>query len=189
MLPEIITLQSQSSAIPDGPGLEPRPPSRSDDLNIVVKTIRGRRERHLRNQHGHLYEDHGSWFVQYRQRDDSGNVRRASKHLGRSKDFSDISEVEQCRTRFMQTVNRDRLNLNSRISLTAFVDAAYLPWTTEERRASTSKGHAEIWHNYLRGRIGNFRVREFRTMDANRLLKAIAKEKDLARTTLQHITE
>jgi hypothetical protein len=89
----------------------------------------------------------------------------------------------------MQTVNRDRLNLNSRISLTAFVDAAYLPWTTEERRASTSKGHAEIWHNYLRGRIGNFRVREFRTMDANRLLKAIAKEKDLARTTLQHITE
>jgi vacuolar iron transporter family protein len=45
----------------------------------------------------------------------------------------------------MQTVNRDRHSANSRITLTAFVEGAYLPWTKEERRASTSKGHHEIW--------------------------------------------
>ena len=62
-----------------------------------------------------------------------------------------------------------------------------MPWTKEERRASTSKGHHEIWRNYLRERVGNFRAREFRTVDANRMLRAIAKEKELARATLQHI--
>jgi integrase len=87
----------------------------------------------------------------------------------------------------MQTINRDRLNANSWITLAAFVESAYLPWTKEERRASTSKGHHEIWRNYLRARAGDLRIREFRTVDANRLLRAIAKERDLTKTTLQHI--
>src|SRR5262249_53097378 len=123
----------------------------------------------------------------YRRKDASGDIRHISKHLGRCEDFLDISEVEQCRTRFMQTINRDRLYVNSRITLAAFVEGAYLPWTKEERRASTSKGHHEIWRNYFRERIGDIRVREFRTVDANRLLRRIAKERDLSRTTLQHI--
>jgi hypothetical protein len=89
----------------------------------------------------------------------------------------------------MQTVNRDRLCANSRITLTAFVEGAYLPWTKEERRASTSKGHHEIWNNHLRDRVGKLRLWEFRTVDASRMLRAIAKEKDLTRTTLQHIRD
>ena len=142
-------------------------------------------------QKGYLYEDHGAWYVQYRQRisqaDGSSELKRVSKYLGRSNDFSNIFEVEQCRESFMQTVNRDRLSANSRITLTAFVEGAYLPWTKEERRASTSKGHQEIWINYLRNRVGELRLREFRTVDASRMLRAIAKERDLTKTTLQHI--
>jgi hypothetical protein len=107
--------------------------------------------------------------------------------LGRSKDFSNIFEVERCRAAFMQTVNRDRLCANSRTTLTTFVEGAYLPWTKEERRASTSKGHHEIWSKHLRDRVGELRLREFRTVDASRMLRAIAKEKDLTKTTLQHI--
>jgi len=142
-------------------------------------------------QKGHLYEDHDAWYVQYRQRisqaDGSSQLKRVSKYLGRSNDFSNIFEVEQCRESFIQTVNRDRLSANSRITLTAFVEGAYLPWTKEERRASTSKGHEEIWINYLRNRVGELRLREFRTVDASRMLRAIAKERDLTKTTLQHI--
>jgi len=142
-------------------------------------------------QEGYLYEDHGAWYVQYRQQisqaDGSSQLKHVSKHLGRSKDSSNIFEVEQCRASFMQTANRDRLSANSRITLTAFVEGAYLPWTKEERRASTSKGHQEIWINYLRNRVGELRLREFRTVDASRMLRAIAKERDLTKTTLQHI--
>jgi len=87
----------------------------------------------------------------------------------------------------MQTVNRDRLSANSRITLTAFVEGAYLPWTKEERRASTRKGHHEIWINHIRDHVGELHLREFRTVDASRMVRAIAKENLLTKTTLQHI--
>ena len=87
----------------------------------------------------------------------------------------------------MQTINRDRLSANSRVTLTAFVEGGYLPWTKEERRASTSKGHHEIWINHIRDHVGELHLREFRTVDASRMLRAIANENDLTRTTLQHI--
>jgi integrase len=57
----------------------------------------------------------------------------------------------------------------------------------EEKRASTRKRYTEIWNNHIRDRIGHIRLREFRTVDASRMLKAIANENDLTRTTLQHI--
>jgi integrase len=87
----------------------------------------------------------------------------------------------------MQNVNQDRLSTNSRITLTTFVEGLYLPWTKEERRASTSTGHRQIWINHLRDRVGELRLREFRTVDASRMLRAVAQEKDLTKTTLQHI--
>ena len=62
-----------------------------------------------------------------------------------------------------------------------------MPWTKEERRASTSKGHHEIWINHIRDHVGELHLREFRTVDASRMLRAIAKKKDLTKTTLQHI--
>jgi integrase len=145
----------------------------------------------LRYQNGFLYEHHGAWFVRYSQRiskqDGSTNLNRASKHLGRSENFRDISDVEQCRALFMQTVNRERLSANPRITLTTFVEGAYLPWTKEERRASTSKGHHEIWINHIREHVGDLHLREFRTVDASRMLRAIATKSDLTKTTLQHI--
>jgi integrase len=188
MSPEIVMAQAPSTAPPfEGLHGPESPPSSGTDGSNAVEATAGRRKANLRYQHGYLYENHGAWFVRYRQRDESGNVVYAAKHLGCCKDFFDIAEVGQCRAQFMQTINRDRLNANSRITLATFVEGAYLPWTKEERRASTSKGHHEIWRNYLRERVGNLRVREFRTVDASRLLRAIAKERDLTRTTLQHI--
>ena len=75
-------------------------------------------------QKGYLYEDHGAWYVQYRQRisqaDGSSQLTHISKHLGRSNDVSNIFEVSS---------------------------------------------------------VG----------DASRMLRAIAKERDLTKTTLQHI--
>lgn len=135
-----------------------------------------------RYQKGYLYEEHGAWYVRYRQRvpqeDGSSKLKHISKRLGRSKDFSNICAVERCRASFMQIVNQDRLNANSRITLTTFVEGLYLPWTKEERRASTSTGHRQIWINHLRDRVGELRLREFRTVDASRMLRVVAKEKD-----------
>ena len=144
-----------------------------------------------RYQHGCLYKDHGAWYVRYRERvlqnDGSIKIIRTSKHLGRCTDFLHISEVKRCQASFMWTVNRDRLDANRRLTLAAFVEAAYSPWIKEERRASTSARYRGIWRKHLRGRVGEIRLREFRTVDASRTLQAIAKENTMTRGTLRGI--
>ena len=72
------------------------------------------------------------------------------------------------------------------MTLTEFVDKLYLPFL-EEKRASTRKGYEEIWTNHIRDRVGAIKMRNFRTVNANRMLRAIADENDLSKTTLQHI--
>jgi hypothetical protein len=57
----------------------------------------------------------------------------------------------------------------------------------EVKRASTKKGYENIGNNHIRDRVGHIRMREFRTVDASKMLKAIANENDLTRMTLQHI--
>ena len=65
---------------------------------VVMKTA-------LRYQNGFLYEHHGAWYVRYYQRtskeDGTCQLSHASKHLGRCKDFRNISDVELCRALFM----------------------------------------------------------------------------------------
>lgn len=72
------------------------------------------------------------------------------------------------------------------MTLMEFVEKVYLPYI-EELRESTRKGYREIWNNHICGRVGHIRLREFRTADASKMLKAIADENDLSKTTLQHI--
>lgn len=62
-----------------------------------------------------------------------------------------------------------------------------MPWTKEERRASTSARYHGIWRKHLHDRVGEIRLREFRTVDASRTLRAIAKENSLTRRTLWSI--
>ena len=73
------------------------------------------------------------------------------------------------------------------MTLSEFVNAIYLPWTETELRASTQKGYRLVWKNYLSKHVGEIRLREFRTVDASRMLRAIAVEHNLTKTSLQHI--
>ena len=72
------------------------------------------------------------------------------------------------------------------ITLGEFVERIYLPYLNE-KRASTKKGYEEIWNNHISDRVGQIQLRKFRTVNASRMLKAIADENDLSKTTLQHI--
>ena len=63
-----------------------------------------------------------------------------------------------------------------------FVEKFYLKHI-EEKCASTKKCYKEVWNNHLRDGVGHIRMREFRTVGASRMLKAIANENDLTRTT------
>jgi integrase len=86
----------------------------------------------------------------------------------------------------MHRLNTGKFTPESSMNLKEFVENIYLPYI-DELRASTRKGYREIWTNHISGRVGKIRLREFRTVDASKMLKAIAEEHDLSKTTLQHI--
>lgn len=145
----------------------------------------------VRYQKGHLYEDHGAWFVRYRLEvrgaDGSTKVQRVTERLGDLESIPTKTEAEVLRLALMQRVNSGQNSPHPSMTLAEFVEQFYLPWVKDELRASTHKGYRDIWDLYFAGRVGTIRLRQFRTADASRTLRAIAKDCDLAKTTLGHI--
>ena len=145
----------------------------------------------VRYQRGHLYEDHGAWFVRFRlgirQADGSVKMQRTAERLGNVEDFATKADVEAVRMAFMQKVNGAQTSPHPSMTLSEFSEQFYLPWVERELRASTYKGYRDIWNLYLSERVGQIRLRRFRTVDASRMLRAIADDCDLTKTTLQHI--
>jgi len=78
----------------------------------------------------------------------------------------------------MHRLNAGNFTPESGMVLMEFVEKIYLPYI-EELRESTKKGYREIWNNHISDRVGHIRMREFRTVDASKMLKAIAEEMDL----------
>ncbi len=144
----------------------------------------------VRYQEGYLYKHHGSWFVRYRERvqleDSSIKLRQRAKRLAAVEDYPKQSQVKPLLTKFLQQLNADRQFADSSMTLQEFFERVYVPYI-QEKRASTRKGYEDIWRNHIRDRVGHLRMREFRTVHASKMLKAIANDSDLSKTTLQHI--
>ncbi len=145
----------------------------------------------VRYQDGCLYMDHGAWFVRYRERirqeDGSIKLKQRARRLGSVKDYRRECDIRPLFTDFMQRLNAAKFTPETNLTLKEFVENIYLPFIEDETRASTKKGYREIWNNHICDRIGEIRVREFRTVHASKMLRAIADENDLSKTTLQHI--
>jgi integrase len=110
-----------------------------------------------------------------------------TERLGSVEDFSTKAKAEVARQAFMQKVNAAQATPHPSLILTEFVEQFYLPWVESELRPSTYKGYSEIWNLYLAERIGAIRLRQFRTVDASKMLRSIGEDCDLTKTTLAHI--
>ena len=144
----------------------------------------------VRYQEGHLYVHHDAWYVRYRERvrqeDGSIKLHQKASRLGSLEDYPSESHIKPLLAEFLCKVNAGNFTPEPGMTLMEFVEKIYLPFL-EEKRASTKKGYEEIWNNHIRDRVGTIRLRNFRTVNANRMLRAIADENDLSKTTLQHI--
>jgi integrase len=144
----------------------------------------------VRYQEGHLYVHHDAWYVRYRERvrqvDGSITLHQKASRLGSLEDYPSESHIKPLLGEFLCKLNAGNFTPEPGMTLTEFVEKIYLPFL-EGKRASTKKGYEEIWKNHIRDRVGKIRLRNFRTVIANRMLRAIADENDLSKTTLQHI--
>lgn len=144
----------------------------------------------VRYQEGHLYVHHNAWYVRYRERvrkeDGSIKLKQRAARLGSVTDYPFESQIKPLLAEYMCSLNAGNFTPEPGMTLAEFVERIYLPYLNE-KRASTKKGYEEIWTNHISDRVGQIQLRKFRTVNASRMLKAIADEHDLSKTTLQHI--
>jgi integrase len=137
-----------------------------------------------------LYVHHDAWYVRYRERvrqeDGSIKLQQKANRLGSLKDYPGESLIKPPLAEFLCKLNAGNFTPEPGMTLTEFVEKIYLPYL-QEKRASTKKGYEEIWNNHIRDRVGIIQLRNFRTVNASRMLRAVADENDLSKTTLQHI--
>jgi integrase len=148
----------------------------------------------MREQNGCIFRKGSSWFVKYRDYvlQPDGTIKR--------KLFCKRLDVEYCREYrtaasvrpfardILAPLNAGKLNPQSTMLVTAFVDRAYLPDYVEKNlRAATLKQYKDIWNNHLKPRMGKHILRDFRTVHGETMLAQIAAQTGLGRSSLRHV--
>ncbi|HXM22475.1 MAG TPA: tyrosine-type recombinase/integrase [Terriglobales bacterium] len=153
------------------------------------------------SQKGYVFKLGKWWWLRYFEtRVESGDAPGQERKLVRKQHASKLAKllpehrrlkrppeyVEQLQTEFLAKVNRgDAEPERATLTLNDFFSNVFLPHMSERRKVSTVYCHRLNWQKELAPRIGNLRVRDFTTPDAQRTLDAIARENPkLARQTL-----
>jgi integrase len=145
-----------------------------------------------RHQKGHVYRKKNRSYVRYYdyaiQQD--GTVKRVQ--MARSiapvcYEFRTKRAVMPLVTEVLAEINSKQLSPQSTLTLDRFMEENYLRYVSSQKRPSTFTGYRNIWRCYLKQICGPVRLRDFRTMDGERILAEIAKQKNLGRNSLVHI--
>jgi integrase len=144
-----------------------------------------------RQQRGYLYKASGAWHLRFREDvwQEDGTTRRVqvSKRIASLAECPRKTDAMRLAEEIMYHVNNDLTSPYSTMPLVRFVEELYLPHVESQHRASTLKGYRDIWRTHIKPRVGEMRVRDFRTWDGERLLKRIAEESELSHASLKHV--
>lgn len=149
-----------------------------------------------RKQSGYIYQRGGWWVLRHRESVVEGGelVRRQlarqvekvrPEHRRLKRPPQEI--VDKAQT-ILQPLNSHTYTPEATQHLGEFVERVYFPHIETQKRASTVKGYKARWTSQLKPRCGLFRLRDFRTCDAHRILCDVARQHpELRRSTLHHI--
>jgi integrase len=152
------------------------------------------------SQKGYVFRANGWWWLRYFEtRVETGEAPGFERKMKRRQHASKLATVlpehqrlrrppeyiEELQKEFLARVNRGDAQPELHITLGNFFTDVFLPHMAERRKVSTVYCHRLNWEKELAPRIGEIRVRDFTTPDAQRTLDAIARENPtLARQTL-----
>jgi hypothetical protein len=144
-----------------------------------------------RHQEGYLYRKGSLWLLRYydSEFDADGTVRRVQKTKKLAAvglDCPNKTAARDLARAFLESINLARNTPESAMTLIRFTENRYLPFVEEHKRISTFRGYRNMWRRYLNPRC-NIMLREFKTVDGERILESIAKKHMLTSTTLAHI--
>src|SRR5579863_2431884 len=152
------------------------------------------------SQKGYVFRANGWWWVRYFEtRVETGTGPDQERKMVRRQHASKLAKVlpehqrlkrppeyvGDLQTAFLAKVNRGDAAPEMHITLGNFFIDVFLPHMAARRKVSTCYCMQKNWDKELLPRIGNLRVRDLTTPDAQKTLDAIARENPrLARQTL-----
>lgn len=142
-------------------------------------------------QRGTIIKHRSSWTliyyeVQYRNGQPK-RVRVSKKLATISKDYPTAASVRQLADDILAPLNKRQHTPESSVTLSEFIEHTYFPVVEHKLRPSTVAGYkTSIYFPHLKARLekSGIRLRDFRTVDAQRLLRSID---GVGHTTLKHI--
>jgi integrase len=138
----------------------------------------------MRHQSGCIVRDakrrcwFGRWYENVVQPD--GSVKRQLRNR-KLADFSDQyrtkNDVRPLLDEILRPLNTGKVDARSTMTITQFVENYYVPFVKnrDNMKPSTANGYQREWKGYLKPRIGNIVLRDFRTVDAANVLNDLAR--------------
>ena len=144
-----------------------------------------------RHQEGYLYRKGSLWLLRYYDWEFAANgstrrVQKTRKLANVGLECPTKTAARELAREFLESINLARNTPESTMTLVRFTEDRYLPFVETHKRISTFRGYRNMWRRYLKPR-GEVILRDFRTVDGERMLEAIAAEHKLTSTTLAHI--
>ncbi len=113
--------------------------------------------------------------------------RRVAKKLATYSDqYRTEASVRPLVEAILAPINARTARPESTDTVAHFLEHVYLPHCAETLRPSTVKGYRDMW-KLVEPHFGIMRLRDFRTSDADRVLRAVANSKARAHTTLRNV--
>jgi integrase len=138
-------------------------------------------------QQGRIERRGNCWLLRYREPVlVNGRVvmKQTSKKIGTyDRDHRTPESVQAEADLILAPINAKAAIPETSQSLAAFVEHNYLPYCKAELRPSTSHSYRVTW-KLLEPHVNGLALRDVRTSDVERILRAVADGKTLARTTL-----
>ena len=144
-----------------------------------------------RHQNGYVFRSGRYWYLRYYDTvlTDSGETHRVQncKQLVVAEGaFRSKKSAQRLAEEYLKPFNDGTHRPEGTMSLKRFVENEYLPFIQRQKRPSTYCGYRKMWSRYLAGR-SEMALRDFRTLECERLLGEIAEVYDVSTTTLRHV--
>jgi integrase len=143
----------------------------------------------LKTQNGSIKRIGGSWYGIWREDviENGQTVRkqRFQKLCDVDDRYRTKADVRPLLAERLRALNEGRTDARSSLTLAAFVSEHYEPYSRENLKPSTVHGYSKLWKDALCPRVGEIRLRDFKTVDAANTLAYFA-GKGWGRSSLKH---
>ena len=144
-------------------------------------------------QRGQIFKHRGNWRLRYWDAaivdGQKKRVRRATFLAPVGTDYPTKRSVMALADRILTPLNAGQVQPESSLTVVYFIENYYLPYVKKELRPSTHKDYKkDVFEKHLKIRLGELRLRDFRTVNGQRILRDISTTNtDVGHKTLQRI--